>query len=189
MRLRRIQLRRSFGGVGHELNILRGWSRVATFFSANAALHVQTYSTVMNGWIKIIAAAALVFVGCAAPLSEALRVEVPHWAFQPIRDPHPPRVQNEAWVQNPIDRFILAKLEAANLQPAPRAPNHILNRRAHFALTGLPPKSNSFYTQLSGKRFFRRCPKMAGHNIPGHVLTTGHMTTGQKDPLVITPRS
>ena len=99
----------------------------------------------MNGWIKIIAAAALVFVGCAAPLSEAPRVEAPHWAFQPIRDPQPPRVQNEAWVQNPIDRFILAKLEAANLQPAPRAANHVLNRRAHFALTGLPPKSNSAF--------------------------------------------
>jgi hypothetical protein len=97
----------------------------------------------MNGWIKIIAAAALVFVGCAAPLSEAPRAEAPHWAFQPIRDPEPPRVQNEAWVQNPIDRFILAKLEAANLQPAPRAPNHVLNRRAHFALTGLPPQEKS----------------------------------------------
>lgn len=99
----------------------------------------------MNGWIKIIAAAALVFVGCAAPLSEAPRAKTPHWAFQPIRDPHPPRVQNEAWMQNPIDRFILAKLEAANLQPAPRAPNHVLNRRAHFALTGLPPKFNSAF--------------------------------------------
>ena len=66
-----------------------------------------------------------------------------HWAFQPIKKPALPVVKNAAWVANPIDRFILAKLEAANLQPAPRAPNHALNRRAHFALTGLPPKSNS----------------------------------------------
>ena len=97
----------------------------------------------MNGWIKIISAAVLVLAGCASPQTDVPRAEAPHWAFQPIRDPQPPRVQNEAWLQNPIDRFILAKLEAANLQPAPRAPNHVLNRRAHFALTGLPPKSNS----------------------------------------------
>ena len=66
-----------------------------------------------------------------------------HWAFEPIRDPQPPRVKNEAWVQNPIDRFVLAKLEAKGLWPAPRAPNHVLNRRAHFALTGLPPEGKS----------------------------------------------
>ncbi|MDG1833374.1 MAG: DUF1549 domain-containing protein, partial [Verrucomicrobiota bacterium] len=65
------------------------------------------------------------------------------WAFQPIKKPALPVVKNATWAANPIDRFILAKLEAANLQPAPRAPNHALNRRAHFALTGLPPKSNS----------------------------------------------
>ena len=120
------------------MNILRGWSCVATFFSANAARRVQTYSTVMNGWIKIIAAIALVFVGCAAPQDDAL-----HWAFQSIREVNPPRVNNETWVKNPIDRFILAKLEEANLQPAPRAQIHVLNRRAHFALTGLPPKEKS----------------------------------------------
>jgi len=92
----------------------------------------------MNGWIKIIAAIALAFVGCAAPQDDAL-----HWAFQSIREVNPPRVNNETWVKNPIDRFILAKLEEANLQPAPRAPIHVLNRRAHFALTGLPPKEKS----------------------------------------------
>jgi len=92
----------------------------------------------MNGWIKTIAAAALVPAGCAAPQSDGL-----HWAFQPIGEVTPPRVQNEAWVKNPIDRFILAKLEEANLQPAPPAPVHVLNRRAHFALTGLPPKGKN----------------------------------------------
>ena len=92
----------------------------------------------MNRWIKTIAAAALVMAGCATPQSDAL-----HWAFQPIRHATPPRVKNESWVKNPIDYFILAKLEGANLQPAPRAPIHVLNRRAHFALTGLPPQEKS----------------------------------------------
>jgi len=97
----------------------------------------------MKGWIKFIAVAVLGLAGCASPQTDAPRAEAPHWAFQPIGAPQPPRVKNEAWVQNPIDRFILAKLEAANLQPAPRAPHHVLNRRAHFALTGLPPEPNS----------------------------------------------
>ena len=44
-----------------------------------------------------------------------------HWAFQPIKKPALPVVKNATWAANPIDRFILAKLEAANLQPAPRA--------------------------------------------------------------------
>jgi len=89
----------------------------------------------MNGWVKTIFVTVLMLVGCAAPQSDNL-----HWAFKPIIDVSPPHIENEVWVKNPIDRFILAKLEEAHLQPSPRAPIHVLNRRAHFALTGLPPK-------------------------------------------------
>jgi hypothetical protein len=113
----------------------------------------------MNGWIKITAAAALVFVGCAAPPGDAL-----HWAFQPIREVTPPRVKNVTWVKNPIDRFILAKLEEANLQPAPLAPIHVLNRRAHFALTGLPPEEKSeFQNSLSGIDRLLKSPRYGEH--------------------------
>jgi len=113
------------------------------FFSANATERVQAFSNVMKGWIKFIAAGALVLAGCAAPPTEMPQAEAPHWAFQPIRAPQPPRVNNVWWERNPIDRFILAKLEANGLQPAPRAADHVLNRRAHFALTGLPPEPDS----------------------------------------------
>jgi hypothetical protein len=87
----------------------------AHFFSANVTKRVQAFSSVMKGWIKFIAVAVLGLAGCASPQTNAPRAEAPHWAFEPIRSPEPPRVQNEAWVQNPIDRFILAKLEAANV--------------------------------------------------------------------------
>ena len=110
----------------------------------------------MNGWIKIIAAVALVFVGCAAPQDDAL-----HWAFQAIREVTPPRVKNETWVKNPIDRFILAKLEEANLQPAPRAPIHVLNRRAHFALTGLPPKEKSEFKNPKSEIYLKKLRNLA----------------------------
>ncbi len=62
-----------------------------------------------------------------------------HWAFQPARRPEPPDVRDASWVRNPIDRFILARLEAAGLGPAPRAPRETLLRRVTFDLIGLPP--------------------------------------------------
>ncbi len=62
-----------------------------------------------------------------------------HWAFQPVLDREPPEVRDAAWVRTAIDRFILAKLEAAGLAPAPRADALALLRRAKFDLHGLPP--------------------------------------------------
>ncbi len=61
------------------------------------------------------------------------------WAFQPVADPTPPAVKNEAWIQSPLDRFILAELEAKGFQPAPAADKRTLIRRITFDLTGLPP--------------------------------------------------
>ncbi|HZW29472.1 MAG TPA: PSD1 and planctomycete cytochrome C domain-containing protein [Isosphaeraceae bacterium] len=62
-----------------------------------------------------------------------------HWAFRPIRDASPPAVQDSAWPRTSVDRFILAKLEARGLVPAPAADRRTLIRRATFDLTGLPP--------------------------------------------------
>ncbi len=62
-----------------------------------------------------------------------------YWAFQPIGDPAPPKVKDAGWAFDPIDRFILAKLEAKGLQPVGDADRHTLIRRATFDLTGLPP--------------------------------------------------
>ena len=62
-----------------------------------------------------------------------------HWAFVPVTDPAPPAVKDAAWVRSPVDRFVLAKLEAAGLRPTPPADKRALIRRATFDLTGLPP--------------------------------------------------
>ncbi len=61
------------------------------------------------------------------------------WAFQPVKDPALPSVRNESWLQTPIDRFVLAKLEEKGLKPAAPADKITLLRRATFDLTGLPP--------------------------------------------------
>ena len=66
--------------------------------------------------------------------------ESSHWAFQPISDPPVPDVGDSPWVRNDIDRFVLAGLREAGLDPAPRAAKLTLLRRAKFDLQGLPPE-------------------------------------------------
>jgi hypothetical protein len=62
-----------------------------------------------------------------------------HWSFVPPVRPALPNVKNERWVQNPIDRFVLARLEQEGLSPSRRADNSTLIRRLSLDLTGLPP--------------------------------------------------
>ena len=61
------------------------------------------------------------------------------WAFQPIRKPLIPDVSNKSWVNNDLDRFILAKLEERGLDPVADTNRESLLRRLTFDLTGLPP--------------------------------------------------
>jgi mono/diheme cytochrome c family protein len=63
-----------------------------------------------------------------------------HWSFRAPVKPAPPAVANPAWARTPVDRFILARLEARKLAPAPEANRRTLIRRAALDLTGLPPK-------------------------------------------------
>ena len=62
-----------------------------------------------------------------------------HWSFVVPRRSEAPRVKQAGWPKNDIDRFILARLEAAGLAPAPEADKTTLIRRATLDLTGLPP--------------------------------------------------
>jgi len=62
-----------------------------------------------------------------------------HWSFRAPEMPEAPAVENEAWVGNPIDRFVLARLEAEGLAPGEEADKRTLARRVSLDLTGLPP--------------------------------------------------
>jgi hypothetical protein len=61
------------------------------------------------------------------------------WSFQPLQAGTPPPVTDPGWAEGPIDRYILAALEARGLKPGPPADRRTLIRRATFDLTGLPP--------------------------------------------------
>jgi len=60
------------------------------------------------------------------------------WAFQPVANPTAPAVKDSVWPKDPVDRFLLAKLEAAGLNPAGDADRHTWIRRVSLDLTGLP---------------------------------------------------
>ena len=78
------------------------------------------------------------------------------WALEPVRRPTPPTVRDAAWVANPIDAFILAKLESKKLHPAPPADRRVLIRRLTFDLTGLPPtpaEIDAFLSDKSGNAY------------------------------------
>ena len=61
------------------------------------------------------------------------------WSFHPVKRPAVPNVRNAAWVKNPIDAFVLDKLEKNGLAPAPPARKTALIRRLYYDLIGLPP--------------------------------------------------
>ncbi len=63
-----------------------------------------------------------------------------HWAFQPLQSPVPPAVLETGWPRSPVDTFVLARLEAAQLHHAVPASRLELIRRITFDLTGLPPE-------------------------------------------------
>ena len=62
-----------------------------------------------------------------------------HWSFRPLQRPDVPVPADPQWGGNPIDAFVLARLESAGLSPSPPADRRTLIRRVHYDLLGLPP--------------------------------------------------
>jgi hypothetical protein len=89
----------------------------------------------------------LFLVGIAAVAPAAEPVDEPeitakdreHWSFRPPTRPKLPPVGDSAWVRNPVDVFVLARLDRAGLKPSPAADRATLLRRVTYDLTGLPP--------------------------------------------------
>ena len=75
-----------------------------------------------------------------------------HWALETPRAAEPPKVKDAAWPRNPIDQFVLHKLEAENLRPTPEADKVTLIRRVSLDLTGLPPSPKEVDAFLADTR-------------------------------------
>lgn len=76
----------------------------------------------------------------------------PHWAFIPPRRPTPPEVSDQSWGTGAIDRFVLARLEAAGLRPSSESEPANLLRRVFLDLTGLPPTPEEVLAYLADER-------------------------------------
>lgn len=74
-----------------------------------------------------------------------------HWAFVPPERPTTPAVKNNAWPQNPIDSFVLERLEKSGLMPSPPADKVTVLRRVSFDLTGTPPTPEEVATFLADR--------------------------------------
>lgn len=86
-----------------------------------------------------------------------------HWSFRPVISPLPPHVQNLAWPRQPLDAFVLAKLEAQTLSPAPPADQRTLLRRLYYDLIGLPPtweEAQSFAVDTSPDALERQSDRL-----------------------------
>jgi mono/diheme cytochrome c family protein len=92
--------------------------------------------------------------GAKAPAGEIAQVATrsKHWSFQPPKASPPPAVRNQAWVRNPIDRFILSRLEKERITPSLEADRVTLIRRLSLDLLGLPPSTAEVDAFVSDKR-------------------------------------
>jgi hypothetical protein len=91
-----------------------------------------------------------------------------NWAFVPPKAQTAPGVTDADWVRNPIDAFILAKLEAAGLNPAQVADKRTLARRAYFDVIGLPPTNDQL------EHFLRDQSPNAWHRLVDQLLASPH---------------
>jgi len=108
-----------------------------------------------SSWKKSLGRLFLALLGAlpawsASPSSKAFTPQDrSYWAFQAVRRPPLPEVRNRGWVRNPIDAFILRRLEAEGIVPGPQADKITLLRRVSFDLTGLPPAPEEVQAFLS----------------------------------------
>ncbi len=77
--------------------------------------------------------------GAVAPKDETPDPAPPHWAFISPAHVEPPAIENQGWVRNPIDAFVLKRLEREVIRPSPVADRVTLLRRVSLDLIGLPP--------------------------------------------------
>ena len=90
------------------------------------------------------------------------------WSLRPLRESAPPPVRQQDWIKTDIDRFVLARLEAAGFVPAPPADKRTLLRRVTLDLTGLPPQRQDI------TRFLADDSPTAFHKVVDRLLSSPH---------------
>ena len=128
----------------HQPVAVKRTLKAASFWSAAAEARRSLE------WSRALTRGLLLFVLQLASANADDKAD--YWSFKPALRPAPPEVKNPAWVRNPIDRFVLARLEQKKLSPSPEADRRTLIRRLSFDLSGLPPTPEEAEDFLSDKR-------------------------------------
>ena len=105
----------------------------------------------LRAWIDRGADWPASFSGETATQAPSRSSKSSHWAFIPPARPAVPATRHSGWVHNPIDAFVLSKLEAQSIEPAPEADRATLIRRLSLDLTGLPPTPGELSGALADK--------------------------------------
>lgn len=105
--------------------------------------------------------------GKIAPKSKITDDDRDWWAYQPVRRPAVPEVNDNGWSRNEIDRFVFRRLAEAGIQPAPEADPRTLIRRAYFDLIGLPPSAEEI---AQFEKESTRNPQSAFRNLIDRLL-------------------
>lgn len=100
----------------------------------------------LETWVK-----AGAFWPNESPSQNGKKEKEPLWSLQPISNPSPPSTKKSSWVRDPMDAFVLAKLEQSKLAPANEADKRTLLRRLTFDLTGLTPTTSELEAFLADK--------------------------------------
>ena len=95
-------------------------------------------------------------------------METDHWSFQPIVVSVPPKVRRPGWPENPIDAYVLARLEESKLSPSASADKRTWLRRVYFDLIGLPPSPEAI------RAFVGDSSPEAGHRVVDYLLASPH---------------
>jgi mono/diheme cytochrome c family protein len=111
-------------------------------------------------------------LGAAASTKKPLTVtekDRDYWAYRPLQRVELPDVKQKAWVRTPLDRFLLAKMEARGVAPAPQADRRTLVRRLYFDLIGLPPSPEEVESVVAAPDFDKAWEALADR-----LLTSPH---------------
>ena len=90
--------------------------------------------------------------GAEWPDTADIAITSDHWAFQPLTKSEPPKVKAEDWIKNPIDQFVLARLESEGITPSGLASRSTLIRRVYLDLLGLLPTAAEVEEFLNDQR-------------------------------------
>jgi hypothetical protein len=83
---------------------------------------------------------------------KAIAPKTSHWSFKPIARPAMPATRHAIWIRNPIDAFVVERLEKESIEPSPESDKRTLIRRLYLDLLGLPPKPGDVEAYVADTR-------------------------------------